>query len=144
MKKIITLTLFLISIIRPEPIIVNENMIYGSMIDTIKRIPDSIANIGNYTYKTEIKKEKNFWWYWHRNQAIKKRLKERKIDYYTILKQGMYPRKVYDNSREAEIKKYAILVSLAKTNDIDISDIIGKTEKKQKNKKKINIIMSDK
>jgi hypothetical protein len=122
--------------------LVTEEMVYGGVIDAIKRIPESMANLGNYIYKTEMKKEKSFWWYFKKNTKLKKELEKRNIDYYTILKQGMYPKKVYDNSREAEIKKYAILTALAKTNGIPINENYEK-EKTPHKRKKLKIEMTD-
>jgi len=54
----------------------------------------------------------------------------------------MYPRKVYDNSRRAEMKKYAILTALAKYNNIETEETtnIVKVERK---KKKLIIHMTD-
>ena len=142
MKKILTTITLILNLTHSEPM-VTEDMIYQSVANAIKGIPKSISKISNHIYRTEIKKEKTFWWYFNKNQPIKTRLKKRKIDYYTLIKQGLYPEKPYDQSRENEMKKYAILVALAKENEIDISDIIGKTEEKKKIKKKLKIKITD-
>jgi len=115
-------------------------MIYGGVAEAIKGIPKSISNLGNYIYRTELKKEKNYWWYFKKNQKLKIELKKRMIDYYTILKQGMYPVKVYDNSIKSEIKKYAILTALAQRNGIKTE---SNEEKIIHKKKKLKIEMID-
>jgi hypothetical protein len=131
MKKIFIIITSAILLTNAE-VLVTEDMIYGSVIDAIKRIPSSISNLGNHIYKEEIKKERNMWWYFKKNNKIKIKLKEKNIDYYTILKQGMYPRKVYDNSRRAEMKKYAILTALAKQNNIKIEETINIVKEERK------------
>jgi len=120
-------------------VIVTQDMIYGGVAEVIRGIPESISNLGNYIYKTEIKKEKNYWWYFKKNQKLKIELKKRRIDYYTLLKQGMYPVKVYDNSLKSEIKKYAILTALAQENGIKTESTEEKIIHKKK-KLKIEII----
>ncbi len=129
-------TILILSSTKAETII-SEEMITTALIDTIKRIPENIASIGNTIYKTEIKKEKGYWWYFKENNRLKRKLKEKNIDYHTILKQGMHPKKIYDNSTKSMIKKYAILKALATKNGIE------KIKHKKRQKKKLNIIMTD-
>ena len=62
MKKILIIITLTILSINAE-VLVTEDMIYGSVIDAIKRIPSSIGNLGNHIYKSEIKKERDMWWY---------------------------------------------------------------------------------
>ena len=121
---------------------VTEDMIYGSVINAIKGIPKSTGNLSNYIYNTEIKKEKDFWWYWKKNNILQQKLKRKNIDYHTILKQGIYPKSVNDNTRETQMKKYAILTALAKMNNIETGEII-ELEKEKQHKKKLNIEVKD-
>ncbi len=139
MNKVL-LVIFVISTFVKSEVLVTQDMIYGGISEVIKGIPENISNLGNYIYKTEIKKEKNYWWYFKKNQKLKTELKKRMIDYHTLLKQGMYPVKVYDNSKKSEIKKYAILTALAQKNGIKTESIEEKIIYK---KKKLKIEMID-
>ena len=145
MKKT-SIILLGISLSYAQPAITSDMMFDGildGIIDTIKGIPQSISHLGNSIYNREVKKEKSYWWYFNRNSKLKVALKKRKIDYYTILKQGMYPLKVYDNSRKAEMKKYAILLALAKENEITTEESTQGDVPKEHRKKKLDIQITD-
>ena len=95
-------------------------MIFDSVENAIVNGFKGIGRLGDYAYKKHVRGEKSYYWYFNKNQHMQRELKKKHIDYWTILKQKMYPLKVYDNSRKAEIKKYIILSTLAKQNNISI------------------------
>jgi len=135
MIKIILIILAAGQILYAE-LVIQEGIIYDGVINIIKKIPESIGNLGEQIYKTQIKGEKGFYWYFNTNQKIKIELNKRKINYSTILKEKMYPVKIYDNSIETEKKKYYILSELAKKNNIKINNIeINEKENKEKKQK---------
>jgi len=137
MKKFIYSSILISSIIQAEPIVTND-IIYGSVINSVKSIPKATKNLILYTTND---KEKNSWWYFYKNQKLKAILKKHNIKYYPILKMRMYPLKTYNNSREAEKKKYEILMDLIQRNDIKIEE---DTTKPEKQKHKLHIEMRDK
>jgi len=118
-------------------VIVTEDMIYDSIENAIKNGIKGIGELGDYFVKKHMNDEKGFNWYYHENLKMIKILKKRKIDYWTILKQHMYPIKASSYTKEAEIKKYAILKTLC------IQNNIIKSETVKRKKKKINIITTD-
>ncbi len=117
---------------------VTEDMIFDSVYEAAKRGIKEVPNLINFVYKKEIKNEKGYYWYFHQNQKMRKILDEHHIDYWTILKEKMYPQKASDYSLESEKKKFAILSTLLYTNDL-----IKKPQEK-KEKKKLKIIITDK
>ncbi|GEM_PF-4113230 len=137
MKKIIITSIF-ITTLNAEPII-TEDMIFESIENAIVNGYKGLKKLGNYEYKTHVQGEKNYYWYFNKNQKMQRELKKKNIDYWTILKQKMYPVKVYDNSKEAERKKYIILSELSKQNNIKITkkeNININQEEKEKEKRK--------
>ena len=67
MNKIL-LVIFVISTFVKSEVLVTQDMIYGGVAEAIKGISKSISNLGNYIYRTELKKEKNYWWYFKKTK----------------------------------------------------------------------------
>jgi len=114
MKKII-IGITAINILNAQPMVTQE-MIYNSVINAIKTIPDATKGITKEIYETQIEHKKGYYEIFNENQKMKTILKNRNIDYYTVLKQKMYPLKTSDNSREAKIKENRILKKLINKN----------------------------
>ncbi len=135
-KKI--LTAGIITTITYGQVYVTEDMIYDSVYQAAKRGITEVPNLINFIYNKEANNKKGYYWYFRQNQKMKKILKKHHIDFWTILKQKLYPKKVSDNSLESEQKKFAVLSALMYDNNLI------KKPKKKKEKKKLNIIMTEK
>jgi len=128
----------IISTISYSQVYVTSDMIYDGIYEAAKRGITEVPNLIQFIYDKETKNTKGYYWYFHRNQKMKKILKKHHIDYFTILKQKLYPKKVYDNSLESEKKKFAVFTALMYDNDL-----LKKPEVKRK-KKKLNMVITDK
>jgi len=126
----------IISTISYSEVYVTNEMIYESVYEAIKNGTKEVPNLIKFVYNKETSTKKNFWWYFKRNQKMKTILNKNHIDYYTLIKQALYPQKPYESSLENERKKFAVLTTLMYKNNL-----IPKKETKRK-KKKLNIVVS--
>ena len=119
-------------------IYVTEEMIYESVYQAAKNGITEVPNLIKFIYDREANNKKGFYWYFNRNQRMRTILNKHHIDYYTLIKQALYPKKPSDNSLESEKKKFAVLSTLMYKNDL-----IPKS-KERKKKKKLKIDISEK
>ncbi|RUM74535.1 MAG: hypothetical protein DSZ10_01390, partial [Sulfurovum sp.] len=51
---------------------VTQDMIYDGVIDTVKKIPENVGNLGKRIYAREVEGKKGFFWYFHKNQKMQR------------------------------------------------------------------------
>ena len=117
---------------------VTEDMIYDSVYQAAKKGITEVPSLIKYIYDKEVNNKKGYYWYFNQNQKMMTILKKHHIDFWTILKQKLYPKKLYDNTLESEQKKFAVLTTLMYKNNL-----LKKAQETRK-KKKLNIITTEK